>query len=117
MAQERSDVNHLDNVEPGMSASTAGDEENSRETENIRGQIEETRNQMGGTIDAIQDKLSFSNISEHVSEHVQNAVESGKEAIYDATIGKAKTFKKTQPTTFQVQPWQRQSKRIRSHSY
>ena len=64
------------------------------EAEQIKGQIEETRNQMGETIDAIQDKLSFSNISEQVTEHVNNAVESAKGAVYDATIGKAANLMK-----------------------
>jgi ElaB/YqjD/DUF883 family membrane-anchored ribosome-binding protein len=64
------------------------------EAEQIKGQIEETRNQMGETIDAIQDKLSFSNISEQVSEHVNNAVVTAKDAVYDATLGKAANFMK-----------------------
>src|SRR5436190_10330067 len=49
---------------------------------------------MGETIDAIQDKLSFSNLSEQVTDHVQNAVETAKDAVYDATIGKAAGFMK-----------------------
>jgi hypothetical protein len=49
---------------------------------------------MGETIDAIQDKLSFSNISDQVSEHVSNAVETAKDAVYDATVGKAVYFMK-----------------------
>ncbi len=61
----------------------------SDETEKIKAQIEETRSEMGETIDAIQDRLSFSNISEQVSEHVNHAVETAKGAVYDATIGKA----------------------------
>ncbi len=64
------------------------------ETEHIKGQIEETRHQMGETIDAIQDRLSYSNISEQVSEHVNNAVETAKDAVYDATIGKVVYFMK-----------------------
>jgi len=64
------------------------------ETEHIKAQIEETRHQMGGTIDAIQEKLSFSNLSEQVSERVSNAIETAKETVYDATIGKAVSFMK-----------------------
>lgn len=64
------------------------------ETEQIKGQIEETRHQMGETIDAIQERLSFSNISDQVSEHVSSAVDSAKDAVYDATIGKAVYFMK-----------------------
>jgi len=59
------------------------------ETETIRARIEETRKEMGETIDAIQDRLSFANISDQVSETVSNAIESAKETAYDATIGKA----------------------------
>lgn len=64
------------------------------ETDHIKAQIEETRAQMGETIDAIQEKLSFANVSEQVSEHVSNAIGSAKDTIYDATIGKAVTFMK-----------------------
>jgi ElaB/YqjD/DUF883 family membrane-anchored ribosome-binding protein len=59
------------------------------DTEHIKAQIEETRSQMGETIDALQEKLSFSNLSEQVSEHVNNAIETAKNSVYDATIGKA----------------------------
>src|SRR5687768_16735750 len=64
------------------------------ETEQIKAEIEETRNQMGETIDAIQERLSFANISEQVSETVNNAIESAKDTAYDATIGKAVNFMK-----------------------
>lgn len=65
------------------------------ETEHLRAQIEETRSQMGETIDALQEKLSFSNVSEQVSETVSNAIETAKDSIYDATIGKAVGFMKS----------------------
>ena len=78
----------------GDDAVLAADDDVPAEAEQIRGQIEETRNQMGETIDAIQDKLSFSNISEQVTEHVNNAVETAKGAVYDATIGKAANLMK-----------------------
>jgi ElaB/YqjD/DUF883 family membrane-anchored ribosome-binding protein len=61
------------------------------ETEHLKAQIEETRSQMGETIDAIQERLSIQNISdqvkEQVSEHINNALETAKETVYDATIG------------------------------
>lgn len=61
------------------------------ETEHIKAQIEETRSQMGETIDAIQEKLSFENISEQVkeqvSEHINSALETAKESVYEATVG------------------------------
>ena len=62
------------------------------ETEQIKARIEETRKGMGETIDAIQERLSFSNISEQVSETVSSAIESAKDTAYDATIGKAVNF-------------------------
>ena len=80
----------VENREADSWAETTG------ETEQIRGQIAETRQQMGETIDAIQEKLSFSNISEQVketvSEQINNAVETAKDAVYGATIGKAGEF-------------------------
>jgi phage-related protein len=74
--------------------------------EQIKEQIEQTRSNMSETIDAIQEKLSFSNISdqvkeisdhvkEGVSEHISNAVETAKDAVYEATIGKAENFMQT----------------------
>jgi phage-related protein len=76
------------------SSDTDADVDTTAEPEQIRSQIEETRAQMGETIDAIQEKLSFSNISEQVSEQINSAVETAKDAVYDATIGKAGTFMK-----------------------
>ncbi|MGC2237234.1 MAG: DUF3618 domain-containing protein [Pyrinomonadaceae bacterium] len=78
-----------DTLEAGSS-----DADTTDEPEQIKAQIEETRAQMGETIDAIQEKLSFSNISEQVSEQINSAVETAKDAVYDATIGKAGTFMK-----------------------
>ncbi|HEX8250694.1 MAG TPA: DUF3618 domain-containing protein [Pyrinomonadaceae bacterium] len=66
------------------------------ETEQLKAQIEETRSQMGETIDAIQERLSFQNISdqvkEQVSEHISSAFETAKDTVYDATIRKAGDF-------------------------
>lgn len=64
------------------------------ETEHIRSKIEETRKELGSTIDAIQERLSFANVSEQVSETVSTAIESAKDTIYEATIGKAVEFMK-----------------------
>jgi gas vesicle protein len=69
------------------------------ETEKIRTEIVETRSQMSETIDAIQEKLSFANISEQVSsigdqvkdevsEHISSAIQTAKDSVYDATLGK-----------------------------
>jgi phage-related protein len=64
------------------------------EPEQIKEQIEQTRSQMSETINAIEEKLSFSNISGQVSEHINNAVETAKGAVYDATLGKAENLMK-----------------------
>lgn len=68
----------------------------SDDPDEIRGQIEETRRDMSETLDAIQEKLSFSNISEQVkdqvSEQITGAVETLKTTVSDATIGKAGKF-------------------------
>ncbi|MFN6962414.1 MAG: DUF3618 domain-containing protein [Pyrinomonadaceae bacterium] len=65
------------------------------ETEHLRAQIEETRREMGETIDALQEKLSLSNVQEQVSETVSMAIETAKDSIYEATIGKAVGFMKS----------------------
>lgn len=70
------------------------DNDTSDDTEHIKAQIEETRANLGETIDAIQDRLSFANISEQVSEQVNNAFESAKDSAYEATIGKVVHFMK-----------------------
>lgn len=119
MAQKPGELNNIDRLDPVSTTAGAGSDpflekyaedypetENERremtvntgehpeETEQIKARIEETRSQMGETIDAIQEKLSFSNVSEQVSEHVSNAIETAKDSIYDATIGKAVHFMK-----------------------
>lgn len=70
----------------------------SDDPDEIRGQIEETRRDMGETLDAIQEKLSVANISEQVkeqvSEHITDAVETLKTTVSDATIGRAGKFMK-----------------------
>lgn len=63
------------------------DDEQTDETEQLREQIVETRRGMSETIDAIQEKLSFQNISEQVqaqvSEQISGAVETAKDVFYD----------------------------------
>lgn len=66
--------------------------EHPTETEHLKSQIEATRNQMGETIDAIQEKLSVENISNEVSTRVSDAIDSAKHTAYDATVGKAARF-------------------------
>ncbi|MEP7149199.1 MAG: DUF3618 domain-containing protein [Acidobacteriota bacterium] len=79
---------------PDERALDAGTDGGPAETEHIKARIKETRNQMGETIDAIQERLSFANISEQVSETVSNAIETAKDTAYEATIGQAVNFMK-----------------------
>lgn len=117
MAEKTSDMNSVDKLDPISTSAGAGRDEflekyaedrrpgdeglpdaiaagAPAETEQIKARIEATRNQMGETIDAIQEKLSLANISEQVSETVSNAIETAKDTAYDATIGKAVNFMK-----------------------
>ena len=66
----------------------------SGETERLHSEIEETRENMSETIDAIQERLSLSNLSEQVSEKVSDVIESAKDTVYDATLGKVVNFMK-----------------------
>lgn len=72
------------------------DEKTERQKDEIREGIEETRAQMGETIEALQEKLSLSNISDsikdEVSEQVSHAVQTTKDVVYDATINNASRF-------------------------
>lgn len=85
-----------DSFDDDESSDTDGDvtpsDETSEETEKIRTDIVETRSQLSETIDAIQEKLSFSNISEQVkdevSEHINSALQTAKDSVYGATLGK-----------------------------
>jgi len=101
MAQESSDLNRgefqsLTNgeVDDRLATRPTDVDSGSGETEHLKAQIAETRSQMGETIDELQERLSFTNISEQVSEHVSNVIETAKNSAYDATIGKAVGFMK-----------------------
>ncbi|MBA4121657.1 MAG: DUF3618 domain-containing protein [Acidobacteria bacterium] len=67
-------------------------EDATAETEQIRGQIEETRRGMGETIDAIQERLSFSNISEQVKDQVSEQIGSAVHSVKDAAMEKVGDF-------------------------
>src|SRR5688500_89399 len=62
------------------------------ELRQIKEEISETRNQMGETIDELQERLSIpaltAQIKDEVSEQVASAVETTKEILYDTTIKK-----------------------------
>jgi ElaB/YqjD/DUF883 family membrane-anchored ribosome-binding protein len=63
------------------------------ETEALRGDIAQTRSELSGTIDAIQDRLNpdrlMEQAREQVREQVQEHVQEARDAVRDATIGKA----------------------------
>jgi hypothetical protein len=85
----------LDVTDGPVSGSAAGSAADGadQDTRAIRDDIESTRAQMSETIDAIQDRLSISNISEQVkeevTEHVTHIVQTAKRTLYDLTINKA----------------------------
>lgn len=95
--QTRPDDSALTGTET-LGNDVSADDEVTAETEQLREQIEETRRGMGATIDAIQERLSFSNISEQVkdqvSEQISNVVESAKDAFYGKAIDVVNTVGK-----------------------
>ena len=98
MAQESSGLTKFDEtadsspVKLGESENEATDPVVSEETERLHSEIEETRENLGETIDAIQERLSLANLSEQVSEKVGDVIESAKDSVYDATLGKVVNF-------------------------
>ena len=103
MAQETGGLKTQDSIDKEILDAAGGGEELERiadeeeeddGAERIRQQIGETRSDMSETIDAIQERLSISNISEQVTEQVSNALETAKDTVYDATLGKVVTFMK-----------------------
>src|SRR5215213_7734799 len=102
MAQETSGLNKYDETAEDTSPIRLGDNETgddadevvSEETVRLHSEIEETRENLSETIDAIQERLSLSNLGDQVSEQVSNVIETAKDNVYDATIGKAVNFMK-----------------------
>lgn len=70
------------------SKSTMQQEPTDPRVSDIRQSIEQTRAEMSGTIDEIQDRLSPANIKEQVIEQVKEQYEHAKESVREATIGK-----------------------------
>jgi len=95
-ADETSDNVYLESRPTDTSLDVESSDEDTEEvtedTEQIRAQIVETRSNLGETIDAIQEKLSISNITgqmkDEVSDYVSTTFQTAKDSIYDATIGK-----------------------------
>jgi len=97
MAQETSGLTKFDET-ADTSPVDLGETDNdtdavvSEETVRLHSEIEETRENLGETIDAIQERLSLANLSRQVSEKVGDVIESAKESVYDATLGKVVNF-------------------------
>ena len=79
-------------AELGSSAVAVNKVTDSDNLDVIRENIEETRAEMTETIDAIQEKLSFSNISEQVkaevSDYVGETIQTAKNTVYEAVMEK-----------------------------
>ncbi len=94
MAERPSELNkelEMDIVKINNSG-TVNDIVNSDDPDQIRENIEETRAEMSETIDAIQEKLSFSNISEQVktevSDYVGETLQAAKNTVLDTVMEK-----------------------------
>lgn len=61
-------------------------------TAEIRSNIEQTRSEMSGTIEAIQARLAPDHLKEQVKEQVREQFEEAKSNVREATIGKAETM-------------------------
>jgi hypothetical protein len=55
----------------------------------IQAEIEQTRVEMGGTIDAIQQRLNPDTLAEQARERAQEVVDQARDAVREATIGRA----------------------------
>jgi ElaB/YqjD/DUF883 family membrane-anchored ribosome-binding protein len=99
---ERTSLENKEINEPDYSLEVNETEETDEatdETDKIREQIEETRQDLSETINALQEKLSFENISEQVTEQVSNQIstvyQKTKETVYDNTLKTAGKFLNT----------------------
>ena len=61
-------------------------------TAEARRDIERTRAEMSETIEAIQERLSPTNLKEQVMEQVREQVQEAKDAVREATIGKVENI-------------------------
>lgn len=93
LTTETADDGYLKDLSTETDSSDGETEETSDDTEQIRANIEETRAGMSETIDAIQEKLSFGNISEQVkdevSDYVSETIQTAKDTVYNVIIEKA----------------------------
>lgn len=79
-------------AQQGETTERAEDEDTPVEAKKIKADIEDTRREMGETIDAIQEKLSVANITEQVKDEVNEKISSAwktaKNTVYETTTEK-----------------------------
>jgi len=86
---ERSDQMNRDYKTGASNAAGADKIEQTEDTAEIRAEIEETRTEMSGTIEAIQDRLNPQHLKEQVKDQVREQIQEVKATVREATIGKA----------------------------
>jgi len=93
LTTEKADDGYLTDLSAETFQSDVETAETSDDAEQIRANIEETRAGMSETIDAIQEKLSFGNISEQVkdevSDYVSETIQTAKDTVYNVAVEKA----------------------------
>jgi hypothetical protein len=70
-------------------------DESTQATGEIRAEIEQTRAEMGETIDAIQERLRPDHLKEQVKEQIKEQFEEAKHMVREATIGKVEDMVRT----------------------
>lgn len=89
---ERSDeISYRDSSDDGTFERDT-DADRTDETAEIRSNIEQTRAEMSGTIEAIQERLNPQHLKEQVQDQVREQFEEAKATVRDATIGKAEAM-------------------------
>jgi hypothetical protein len=70
-------------------------DDSAQATGEIRAEIEQTRVEMGETIDAIQERLRPDHLKEQVKEQIKEQFEEAKHVVREATIGKVEDMVRT----------------------
>src|SRR5687768_1536880 len=82
-------VDAADEFDDATAGATAADTSSADEVQQTRAQIEETCSNMGETLGAIADRLDPQNLMHQAKETAHEVVQNTKEAVYDATVGRA----------------------------
>jgi hypothetical protein len=86
---ERSDEVNRHYDADALNVRRADEIEQTEDTAEIRAEIEETRAEMSGTIEAIQERLNPEHLKEQVKDQVREQFQEVKATVREATIGKA----------------------------